>query len=159
MPVHVRRFFGIALVAALVLASSSVASAAGSEQAAVMAPILQFINGLNNNDVKSALAACASPASIVDEVPPHEWQGPTACADWLKSYNADDAKDNVVGGPVTLGTPWHVDIHGATAYVVIPATYRFTQNRKPTDEAAVFTVALKKAPAGWLITGWTWSKE
>jgi hypothetical protein len=31
---------------------------------------------------------CDSHLSILDEFPPHEWHGPTACADWWKALNA-----------------------------------------------------------------------
>jgi hypothetical protein len=137
----------------------ALAGASTSPQTAVLATVHQFIDGLNKNDIKMAFAACASPASIVDEVPPHEWQGPAACQQWLNSYNADNEKNGIVGGPVTLGTPWHVDISADTAYVVLPATYAFTQRGKPMTEAAVLTVALKELASGWRITGWTWSKH
>jgi len=135
------------------------AGASTSPRAAVLATVHQFMDGLNKNDLKTAFAACASPASIIDDIPPHEWHGAAACQQWLSSYNADNQKNGVVGGPVTLGTPWHVDISDDTAYVVVPATYAFTQHGKPMTESAVWTVALKQLAAGWRITGWAWSKH
>jgi ketosteroid isomerase-like protein len=153
-----RRFFSIALVAVGLAAFASRAVAA-SGQAAVMATVKQFVNNLNGDNTSAALAACASPAVIIDEFPPHEWHGPTACADWLKDYTAYDTQNKVVGGPVEVGTPWHVDVDGATGYVVTPATYSYTDHGKPVIEAAVLTVALKQTPAGWRITGWAWSKH
>ncbi|MDQ6768152.1 MAG: hypothetical protein M3Z41_10125, partial [Candidatus Eremiobacteraeota bacterium] len=61
---------------------------------------------------------------------------------------------------VTLGTPWHVDVTGDRAYVVVPVTYAYKQNGKPgMESASVFTVALQKIAAGWRITGWAWAKH
>jgi hypothetical protein len=154
-----RRFTLVVLNAGLMLVFGA-ACAAASEQTAVMATVHQFVDGFNKGDTKSALAACASPASIIDEFPPHEWHGPTACADWANAYNANAKKDGITDGIVTLGTPLHVDVTGYRGYVVVPAKYAFKQHGKPVVESSsVFTVALKKVAAGWRITGWAWAKH
>lgn len=154
-----RRFASLALTAALILVFAA-GSAAASEQTSVMASVHQFIDGFNRGDAKTALAACASPASIIDDIPPHEWHGPTACADWANAYDANAKKNGITDGIVTLGTPWHVDVTGARAYVVVPVKYTYKQNGKPVIESgSVFTVALKKIAAGWRITGWTWAQH
>jgi hypothetical protein len=49
---------------AVVLAAGS---AAASEEIDVMAPVHQFIDAVNQGDAKTALAACAAQASILDE--------------------------------------------------------------------------------------------
>lgn len=125
-----------------------------------MAIVHQFVDGFNAGDTKKGLAACASPASIVDEFPPHEWQGPNACADWAAAYDANAKANAITDGFVTLGTPAHVDVTGAYAYVVVPATYAYKQRGTPVKESdSIFTVALKKTAAGWRITGWAWAKH
>jgi hypothetical protein len=103
---------------------------------------------------------CDSHVSILDEFPPHEWHGPTACADWWKALNAYDEKEGIAAGAAALGTPWTVDVAGDRAYCVAPATYEYKQHGKPVKEShAVFTVALRRTDAGWRITSWTWSKH
>ena len=154
-----RRLAVLAMTASIALVQAP-RPAVASDQAAVMASVHQFVDGFNKGDTKSGLAACASPASIVDEFPPHEWQGPTACADWAKAYDANAKAENITDGFVTLGTPWHVDVTGDRAYVVVPVGYTYKQNGKPVAESgSVFTVALKKAAAGWRITGWAWARH
>jgi hypothetical protein len=129
-----------------------------SDRAAVMAPVHQFIDGLNTGNDKSALAACASPASIIDDFSPHQWQGPTACADWLKDFGAFKKQNKITEGVVALGIPWYFDVSSDRAYVVIPANFTYKQNGKPEAEnGSVFTVALKKTTAGWRIMGWAWA--
>jgi len=154
------RYFSIlAFSAGLIVVLGSMPVAA-SDQNAVMATVHQFIDGINRGDMKMAAAACASPASIVDDFPPHEWQGPTACADWATGFVADNKKSGVTDVAVTLGKPWHEDVSGDRAYVVVPADLTYKENAKPVTESGnVFTVALKKVAAGWRITGWAWAKH
>jgi ketosteroid isomerase-like protein len=154
-----RRFARLTLAAGFTLVFAAGAAAA-TEQTAVMATVHQFIDGFNKGDAKTALAACASPVSIIDDIPPHEWHGPTACADWANDYNANAKKNGITDGIVTLGAPWHIDVTGDRAYIVVPVKYTYTQNGKPvTESGSVLTVALKEIAAGWRITGWTWAKH
>jgi ketosteroid isomerase-like protein len=133
---------------------------AATQQSAVMATVNQFIDGFNRGDTKAELATCAAKASIIDDFPPHEWQGPTACADWAAAYAADAKKGGATEGTVTLGEPWYLAVTGDRAYVVLPATFRWKDHGKPvTERNAVFTVALRKSSMGWRITGWAWSKH
>ena len=154
-----RRFTSLMLAAGFIFVFAA-GAAASSEQTAVMASVHQFIDGFNRGDAKTALAACASPASIIDDIPPHEWHGPTACADWANAYNDNAKKNRITDGIVTLGTPWHVDVTGDRAYVVVPVKYTYRQNGKPvTESGSVLTVALRKIAAGWRLTGWTWAQH
>ena len=148
----------------ILVALAVVVCAAGqtSESAknAVMATVHQFVDGFNKGDTKTAAAACADQASIIDEFPPHEWHGAGACAKWMSDYDANAKKDGITDGIVMLGEPWHVDVTADRAYVVIPVNYTFKTNGKPMKEtASIITLALRKAPGGWRITGWAWSKH
>jgi ketosteroid isomerase-like protein len=148
-------------MAALALAVGLAAGpAAASEQADAMAAVRQFIDGFNKGDVKAAVAACASPVSVVDDFPPYAWQGPTACADWAADFEATAKKEGITEPVVTLQKPRHVDVAGDRAYVVVPASYDYkAKGKKVKESGATFTVALQKLPAGWRITGWAWSKK
>lgn len=156
---NVRRFVILTLTAGLIIGFAP-GSAAASERAAVLATVHQFIDGFNKGDAKSALAACSSPVSVIDEFPPHEWHGPTACADWSNAYDANAKQNGISDGIVTLGTPWHVEVTGDRAYVVNPVSYSYKQRGQPVVESgSVFTVALRKIAAGWRITGWAWARH
>jgi ketosteroid isomerase-like protein len=147
-------------VTMLVVALLVSAPALASDPADVMAPIHQFLDSANRGDTKTALAACASPASVIDEFPPHEWQGANACANWFTDFDSYNKKSDVTDPVAKVGKPHHVDITGDRAYVVLPATYTYKQNGKTvTERNSTMTVALQKAPTGWLITGWAWSKR
>ena len=124
-----------------------------------MVTINQFVDGFNKGDTKAA-QACAEQTSIIDEFAPHEWHGTGACLTWMKDYDIDAKKNAITDGVVTLGKPKHLDIDGSYAYVVIPSEYSFKKAGKPVKEKdSAFTFALKKGPAGWKITGWSWAKN
>ena len=142
---------------AVVLAA---ASAVASEETDVMAPVHQFIDAVNKGDSKTALAACAAPAFILDEFPPHAWQGATGCSDWWNDFGAYNKKNGISDPIATLSKPTHIDITGERAYVVVPANYTYKQNGKQvTESGSIMTVALEKNTTGWRMTGWAWAKH
>jgi hypothetical protein len=155
----------LTLAAALAVVSLPKVAAAAAEPVGttastqhVMATVHQFIDGFNKGDVKSALAACADRASVIDEFPPHAWQGSTACADWARDLAASNKSEGISGGVVTLRAPWRVDVNGDRAYVVVPATYAYEQRGKHvTESGSIFTLALQKVAGRWRITGWAWA--
>jgi ketosteroid isomerase-like protein len=133
-------------------------SAVASEESDVLVPVHQFVDGFNKGDAKSALAACAEDASIIDEFPPHEWHGAGACAKWADDYVASAKKEGITDGVVKLHKPSHVTVNGDRAYVVIPSDYTWKQKGKPMKETrAAFTFALNKGAGGWKIIAWSWA--
>ena len=130
-----------------------------SDKADVIAVVHRFLDNLDRDHLQTALALCDSPVSIIDEFPPHEWHGPTACADWYHALVAYNEKNGITDGDAPLGMPWNVDVTGDRAYFVAPMTYTFKQLGKAVKETATFAVALKRTQAGWRITAWAYSKQ
>lgn len=152
------KIFFVCLVLLLNISATNVTASSSTD--AVISTLHQFMDGFNRNDAKTAFAACADRASIVDDFPPHEWQGPGACEHWATALDADNARHGITGGVVTLLKPLRVDVTGDRAYAVVPANYTYKQNGKRVDETnSLFTVALMRTSAGWRITGWAWSKR
>ena len=52
-----------------------------------MGAVRQYVDAFNNGDAKAMTAACADPMQILDGMPPHVWQGPTAAEDWWTTYS------------------------------------------------------------------------
>jgi len=145
------------LALALVVALTA-GTAQATDKTDVMATLQQFIDGFNKGDVKSALATCASPVSIVDEFPPYAWQGANACADWANDFEANATKNGITDSVVTLQKPKHVDVVGDRAYVVVPANYDYkVKGKKTSQKGSIMAAAFQKTAAGWRITGWSWA--
>lgn len=71
----------VACLVIVLTASTAAAQAKMDPKTDVLVPIHQFLDAFNKGDMKTAASACASPALIIDEFPPHAWQGPNACMD------------------------------------------------------------------------------
>jgi hypothetical protein len=131
------------IIAALALVAAA-GSAVALDENNAMATVNQFVDGFNKGDVKSALATCASPTSIVDEFPPCAWQGPTACADWAGDFDANSKKNEITDEVVKLAKPKHVEVTADRAYVVVPANYTYRQKgKKVAQNGSTMALALK----------------
>ena len=150
--------FTLTLTFALACAIHSPSTFA-SEKSDVADAVNRYLANLDTDKIQTALAMCDAEVSILDEFPPHAWQGPTACADWWKGLLAYNEKSGITEANATLGKAWTVDVTGDRAYFVAPMTYTYKQDGKSVKESASFTVALKRTQAGWLITSWAYSKQ
>ena len=140
---------------ALLLAASPAAAPAASGPFAV---VQQYMDAFNRVDMNGAAALCTSSSIVIDDFAPHVWQGGNACAAWGNDFLTWAARNGATHNVVTLGKPTHADVTGDRAYVVVPATYTYLDHGKPAKmTGCTFTVALRKGPAGWRITGWAWA--
>ena len=122
------------------------------------APIHQFVESFNKGDMKGAAAAnVAGGISIIDEPPPHYWTGAGAFAAWAAAVETDAKAHGDTDGKVTLGAATREDVNGDHAYVVMPATYSYTEKGVATREPAHFVFALAHGADGWKIAAWSWT--
>jgi len=151
----VRQLVSCAIVS-LVLGAAAGASAADPQ---LMAPIKKFIDSFNRGDVAGAAATHSATAdlTIVDEVPPHLWNGAKAFQTWSADLETDAKKNGLTEPSVKIGAATREESDGQQAYVVVPAVYSFTQNGKAMSEKAQMTFVMKKDASGWLIHSWTWT--
>ena len=144
------------LIIAAICAAASTALADTTEP---MGAMRQYIDASNKGDMDGMAATCAVPASILDGMAPHVWQGPTACKDWYKDVLTTGEQEGATGYFATLEEPRHVDVSGDRGYVVVSATMTFkVHGKQVTQTGSTLTVALQKLPAGWRITAWAWAK-
>jgi hypothetical protein len=146
------------LLVALTCAFCSIGAAAAMPDAALRAPIHQFIDSFNNGDSETAAAAYVTgPVQIVDEFPPYHWQGDDAFETWAKDFDSDATKNGITNVWVTLGNTVRQELDGDNAYVIVDAVYTFKLKDAAMREAAQMTFALRKQDDAWRIAGWTWT--
>jgi hypothetical protein len=71
------------VVIAVAIAVVGAGPVVASQEADVMTPVRQFVDGFNKSDIEMAQAACADQTFIVDDFPPHEWRGSGAISKWF----------------------------------------------------------------------------
>jgi hypothetical protein len=144
---------------ALVCLLMTTPAAAQATDPAVLAPITAFMAAFNKGNVAGAAATHAAVADlvIVDEVAPYVWHGAKAFHAWVADLGASDAKRGITEQKVVIGAPTRVETEGASAYVIVPATYTFSEKGVAMRAVSQMTFTLKKGAGGWLIHGWTWT--
>ena len=146
---------GIALAIVMVGTGPVVAS----QETDVMEPVRQFINGFNKSDIKMAQAACADGIFIIDDFPPHAWDGSGAISKWLHDLDSFEKKHGTSDAFVTLGKPRHVDVTDTHAYVVVPTNLSYKKKGQLVKEAGLMTLVLHKGAGGWRIAAWSWADD
>ena len=119
--------------------------------------VTTIIDKFNGGDTKAWLAAQQDNTLIVDEFAPHVWSGAGSPKRWLDDYAKDSQASGVSGGRVDYGKPLQATSDGATAYVVLPTTYRFVQKGTKMAEPGSMTFVMKHAGKDWKIASWTYS--
>jgi ketosteroid isomerase-like protein len=134
------------------------ASASAADRADVMAVVNQFADALVKADMNSVAATCTDETSIIDNIPPYQWNEASACARWYSDYDASNKANEFVLQRIQLDKPLHVDVSGERAYVVVSTKLEFTmKGQTATDSGSLLTFALVKAGSGWRISAWTWT--
>ncbi|QIK95271.1 SnoaL-like domain-containing protein [Sphingomonas sp. HDW15A] len=117
----------------------------------------QILDKFNGGDVNAFVAAHQSGALIVDEFAPHIWNGPNSAQRWVSDYTKDAEKRGISGGRVDYDKPLQANSDGKSAYIVLPTTYRFTQNGKKMIGKGSMTFVMARSGAIWKIASWTYS--
>ena len=147
------------IVTALAVVILASLSAGASDKADVTAVVHQWAASFNAEDAKTGNSICAEDAVVIDDFPPHVWQGRDACAGWFRDYEAMAARTGISSGKITVGEARQVDVESGYAYLVAPVTLSFNRRGKVITDKGVLTMALHKGEAGWRITGWTWADQ
>ncbi len=146
------------LFLAVALLVGTPALAAGADDA-LLAPIHQFVDGLNKGDLKAAAAAHIAAPAIIDDVPPHSWQGDGAFDKWAAADDAEMKKDGIAEPKVAIKKPSQLQHEGDAAYVVVPTVYSFKMKGKPVSENGYLTFALTQQGSDWKIASWAWTRR
>lgn len=144
----------LAAVLALLLTGPALAATDGD---GALATVRQWGEAINKGDFKTAIELQAPDVQIIDEPPPHHWQGQGAAIAWLKSWNDFATANAISGQSMVYGDPARVEVEGDHAYVTRPGVFSFKRGGAQVSETGMLGAALVRTPAGWRISAWTWA--
>ena len=144
---------------AVALAGSSAASEA-SDATRLEASLDHFCALVNQGKASDAVAYFLPDATIVEDLAPYSWHGPTAGMEWLQAMNANAERSGMSGVNMRFLPATTVHITGERAYAVIPGdlTYAFKDGAVRHAQGHV-TFSLQKVAADWRIASLTWTWE
>src|SRR5437870_1932420 len=97
------QLLGIAAVVAFASATSAFA-ADTQPTSAMMAPLKILLRAANGDSSADVSKICAKDAVIMDEPPPHRWDGENAAVDWLASLKVQFKAQQVTGARAEFHT-------------------------------------------------------
>lgn len=144
-----------ALLLALSLLVATAAKAGPAQDATAV--VTNVLDKFNAGDTKAFFAAHRDGAVIVDEFAPFFWSGSHSAQRWAAAYAVDAKKKGISGGRVDYGRPLQATSDGASAYVVLPTRYRFTQHGRKMVGKGSMAFVMTRRGAAWKIASWTYS--
>jgi hypothetical protein len=146
------------LVALLCSMALMAAASAAPSEAELMKPVHQFMDSFNKGDAAGAEKAnVTTGVTIIDEVPPHLWQGAGAFKAWVADLEKAEKAAGYSDQKITLGKVNLSTSTGDDAYISLNAAYSYKEKGAAKTEPASMTFALKKVGGEWKIAAWTWS--
>ena len=73
------------LLIAIAMVRSTSSPVAASDHADVVAVVHRWADAFSERSFDTDIAPCAEDAVVIDDLPPHVWQGPGACSRWFKA--------------------------------------------------------------------------
>lgn len=143
--------------ATLVLMILAGLGATATDKTDVMAVVQKWSAVFNAGGFRASNSICADDAVVMDDFPPHTWQGHAACSRWYKDFEAYTAKATITNTKIVVGEARQVDVAAGYAYVVAPVTLTFSKAGKPVTDIGILTMALHKSDGGWQVSGFAWA--
>ncbi len=110
------------ILAAAAMLALPLIPALASEATDVLLVAHQWADTFESGGFNTGDSPCADNAVVIDDFPPHVWQGFGACSKWYKAFSAWAATAVVTDSSITLGATTHLEISSDYAYLVAPVT-------------------------------------
>ena len=130
-----------------------------SDHGDVIAVLQHWADAFGSGSFNTAIAPCAEDAVVIDDLPPHVWQGRGACSEWFKTFETWAASAGVTNARISVGKIRHLDFDGDFAYLVAPVTLSYIQKDKAVKFPGTITISLRKRLDGWRISGLAWADQ
>lgn len=83
------------LLIAMAMLMSTSTPVAASDNTDVITVVHRWTDAFSQRSFNTDIAPCAEDAVVIDDLPPHVWQGPGACSKWFKAFEAWASKAGV----------------------------------------------------------------
>jgi ketosteroid isomerase-like protein len=147
------------LLIAIAMVISTSTPAAAADNTDVIAVVHRWTDAFSRRSFNTDIAPCAEDAVVIDDLPPHVWQGPGACSKWFKAFEAWASKARVTNAVITMGEIRHLDLDGGFAYLVAPVTLTYMKAGNPANLLGMITITLRKRESGWRLSGVAWADQ
>ena len=131
-------------------------TATPSERDEVVATITAFVGAVNRGAQDNALALLTKDITIIEDLAPYRWQGPTAGAEWMLVMHANAQANAITGIFMQLGRATRVEADGPHAYAIVEGHLSYVGARLLHSNGTL-TFALVKEGRGWLIRAFAWT--
>ena len=122
-----------------------------------MAPLKVLLAAANGNATADVKTICSDDAVIVDEVPPHRWNGASAAYDWLAALKSQFKDGRVTGAHAVFQKASVYDHSGARAWIVLPTTWTGTQAGRRFEERGFWSFLVVQSKRTWKIDAASWT--
>jgi hypothetical protein len=131
-----------------------------SDQSDALSCIEQLVAAWNRNNDQGVVDRMTPTPTIIDEFSPYHWEGSTALADWNRDFETHAKEIGGVSNPrVDLHDPTELDVHGNTAYAVLPTSYQYVVRARQVREKGILTTALVKTGTTWRVAAFAWTDQ
>jgi hypothetical protein len=158
------KFLAVALVAASLAGAPALAdetAVSAGDLAQLKAPIQRLVDAINQASAAVPKDVFTRSSLVLDDFAPYHWAGKTHGQDWYKGLLGATPKDHdafVAMKPVLkIGDPAFPRITGDDAYLVIPASFDFTEGGKRTHQTGQWVFIESRVKGAWLIEAHSWA--
>ena len=124
----------------------------------MMAPLKTLLAAANGADAASIKSIFTDDAVIIDEMPPHRWNGANAGVGWLKALHAQFTAQKVTG---VKGTLQSVSVFEHSdprrAFIVVPGTWTGSQAGRRFVENGIWSFVVVRSGSAWKISADAWA--
>ena len=121
--------------------------------------ISTFVDEVNSGRIEAALARFTEDVTIVEDLAPYRWQGPTAGAQWLTAMATNAERLSVTSVVMDLGSAQRIEVEGATGYAIFAGIVLLKGTDQALRERGLLTFALERHSDRWRIAAMTWTGE
>jgi ketosteroid isomerase-like protein len=127
-----------------------------SDSAEILSFIGGFVDAVNRGDGATAIASLTPNVTIVEDLAPFRWHGPTAGAEWLGAMFENAQRLGIASVFMQLGRASRIEVEGAHAYAVVEGQLQYGGDGPPLRSDGILTFVLLRE-GDWSISVLVWS--